>query len=510
VRDGVRVFLIAACVLLLGSPAAYGSTGFAFLTTTLQVAAAVLILVATWDRFADRQASPWSATASAERGSARLVEAAIVVIGALLVFAAARAWLHDISISSAPGRMFHADVRIVALPGLLFVPVACALCASASAADGRPMAAAAWIALVAILSLSEPFRRFVAAAQTPLYWPLVALAAWFTARGWWLRAAVVIGVLLVVGYGTIAIAPILLMAAWNTGRRSFAGASIVVVAAAVVPLVWGGADGHALQIPMGGWHEAQDTIGLTGLLLRAGWPSAVRPVHLAAMLGVYAVAWFALKRGHRPLPWMGLALFTMDATLPRPAGDAWFDLIVFFLFAAVAETRWFEVRHTFRAWIATLAAAAAVAAASVWGEIPLNTDIDVGSYADRPFLVSGFADNEEAGRSFAWVEGIDARVLVPRRSRRAADLDIVCEPHLPGRDATQQMSVALNGVVLGTVALHDGWQTVTLPAPAPAWQIGVNDLRLSFTNAISPLEAGQSADPRRLSVAFDRITVRTR
>ena len=101
-------------------------------------------------------------------------------------------------------------------------------------------------------------------------------------------------------------------------------------------------------------------------------------------------------------------------------------------------------------------------------------------------------------------------MIVPRRSRRAADLDIVCEPHLPTREVSQQMSVALNGTVLGTVTLGEGWQTVTLPAPSSAWQIGVNDLRLSFTTAISPLEAGVGTDPRKLSVAFDRITVRTK
>jgi hypothetical protein len=38
----------------------------------------------------------------------------------------------------------------------------------------------------------------------------------------------------------------------------------------------------------------------------------------------------------------------------------------------------------------------------------------------------------------------------------------------------------------------------------------VNSLRLSFTNAVSPLEVGLGADARKLSVAFDRIAVRTR
>jgi hypothetical protein len=157
-----------------------------------------------------------------------------------------------------------------------------------------------------------------------------------------------------------------------------------------------------------------------------------------------------------------------------------------------------------------LGAAAAVVVVVARLEIPLNTDVDVGSYEDRPLLYIGFADNEEAGRTFAWVEGTNAEVLMPRRSNRDAVLEIVCEPNLPRRESSQQMSVALNGSVLGTVDLHEGWQTVTLPAPSSAWLIGVNSLRLSFTNAVSPLEVGLGADARKLSVAFDRIAVRTR
>jgi hypothetical protein len=501
VRDGVRVFLIAACFLLLATPQAYGSTGFAFFATTLQVIAAIGLLVFTWGRWKDPQ--------TPESPIPQFGEFAFVAVGALLVFAAGRVWLHEISIHQASITSLHTDARFIAFPGLMFVLVACAFCASAQAFAGRLPSAAAWILLLAVLVFNEPLRQFVSRAPMPVYWPLVALLAWFVAREWWVRAAVVAGVLLVVGAGMIAVAPVLLIAAWRAGRRPFVAAVVFFIAAAAVPLVWGGADGHALQIGAGGTREAPDIIGLTGLLVRAGWSSAILPAHMLAMIGVYVAAWVAARRGGRPLPWMGLALLTIIATTPHPSGDSYFDLFVFFLFAALAETGWVETRHTVRLWMVTLAGAALVGGALVWREIPLDTDIDVGSYDSRPFLVRGFADNEEAGRSFAWVEGTSADVLVPRKSRRAADLDIVCEPHLPKRDSSQQMSVALNGNVLGTVDLRAGWQTVTLPAPSSAWLIGVNTLRLSFTNAISPLEAGISADPRKLSVAFDRIAVRT-
>ena len=217
-----------------------------------------------------------------------------------------------------------------------------------------------------------------------------------------------------------------------------------------------------------------------------------------------------LAAGPTPLPWMGLALFAFSATTLWPVQYIHFDVFLFFVCAALAETRWIDARREVRVWLAVLATATVVVAIVARWNIPLNTDIDVGSYGDRPLLYSGFADNEDAGRSFAWVDGTSAEVLLPRRSRRDAELDIVCVPNLPTREASQQMSVALNGNVLGTVTLREGWQTVTLQAPASVWLMGVNSLRLSFTNAISPLEAGLSGDSRKLSVAFDRISVRTK
>jgi len=72
------------------------------------------------------------------------------------------------------------------------------------------------------------------------------------------------------------------------------------------------------------------------------------------------------------------------------------------------------------------------------------------------------------------------------------------------------MSVTLNGTVLGTVTLREGWQRVSLAAPPSAWQIGVNAVDLSLSSAISPVEAGRGNDTRRLSAAIDRLNVRTR
>jgi hypothetical protein len=561
VRDAVRVFLIAVCFLLLGAPAAYGSTAFAFITTTIQITATIVVLVLIWERF-DARAEPSST------GSWRF-EASITVACGLLIFLAARAWLHEITIypndTSRPDMLpivdrgvreivrfrnpyttyyipwkttlsygpmlwgpyvipylLHADLRFVSLTGLLFIPLACALAATAAALDARRLSAAAWLAMLAILVFNEPLRLFSSYAHTPVYWPLIALFAWLVARERWTAAAIACGLLVAARTTMISIAPILIMAAWHRNRPQFAKVALLIAASGAVLFVpfalW---DPGALWYSMYGAYQvviktavwdaggARDTIGLTGPLLRKGWQAAVEPTQIVTMLVVYGAAWLALGRGRRPLPWIGLALFAFSATTLWPVEYIYFDVYVFFVCAALAETRWLEVRREVPMWIVALGAAAAVVVAAARLGIPLNTDIDVGSYADRSLLYVGFADNEEAGRTFAWVEGTNAEVLIPRRSNRDAVLDLTCEPNLPRRDSSQQMSVALNGSVLGTVELHEGWQTVTLPAPSSAWLIGVNSLRLSFTNAISPLEAGLGADARKLSVAFDRIAVRT-
>jgi len=85
----------------------------------------------------------------------------------------------------------------------------------------------------------------------------------------------------------------------------------------------------------------------------------------------------------------------------------------------------------------------------------------------------------------------------------------VCQPHLPTRDSAQELSVTLNGVALGTAPLRHGWQSIAVDAPSRAWTIGVNQLTLTFANAVSPLDTGTGDDRRKLSAAVDRVAVRT-
>jgi hypothetical protein len=228
------------------------------------------------------------------------------------------------------------------------------------------------------------------------------------------------------------------------------------------------------------------------------------------MAVVYAFAWRSIREGGRALPWMAFALFAFSATTLWPVHYVYFDVTILWAAAALAESDWVLHRDIAPAWLVTLASATAVAAIATFVDVPRDPAIDVGIGSTRPLLYKGFSTDEGSDRTFTWIDGTAAEVLVARRSRADADIELVLQPHLPTPQSTQAISVALNGLVLGTTALQEGWRTVVFRAPAVAWRIGVNELVLSLSSAVSPTETHTGDDGRKLSAALDRLTVRTR
>ncbi|HEY7291599.1 MAG TPA: hypothetical protein VH583_17315 [Vicinamibacterales bacterium] len=561
-RDAVRVFLISACFLLLASPSVYGSTAFAYLSATVQLVIVLAALVLTWETF--------DARAENSHASEWIPAVVVAVIAGAIVFQASGTWLREIlsypsdtrrpdmvpivergvhqilqgknpyttyyipwktTLSYGPvlwgpyvlPYVLHADLRIGSLLGSLFVPTACALCAAVSAFQKRFISTVAWLGMLWILASSSQLREFASYAHTPIYWPLIALFAWFVGRERWTPAAITCGLLVAARTTMIAIVPVFLICVWHRDRSRTLTLVVLVVLSALFPFlpfaIW---NWSTLQYSMYGAYETviktavwgngggTDTVGLTGLLLRLGWQSYVEAAQAVVLIAVYVAAWIALGRGRRALPWMVVALFAFCATTLWPVYYIYLDVFVLAICVAMAETDWLLSHRPGRVWLLAAAVSVAVLGVTIVRNVPRDTTIDVGTQTDRHWLYAGFADNEDNGRTFAWVDGKAAEVLLPRRSRADAAVDIVCQPNLPTADAEQTMSVVLNGTVLGTVSLREGWQTVSLDAPARTWLIGLNDLTLSFSHAISPLEARLSADPRKLSVAFDRIDVRTK
>lgn len=418
----------------------------------------------------------------------------------------------------------HADIRLATLIGFLFVPCLCLFAAADQWARQHRIASIAWLALLASLALSPDMRNFVSIGHTPAYWPLLALLAWLVAGERWDGAALVTGLLIVARTTMVSMAPVLLIAVWYRARPRFARTAVLLAAAFVLPFlpfaIW---DWPALEYGLYGSYQAvikgyvwtstdwaQHTIGITGTLLSHGWGRAVEIVQAVTMVGVYAACTAAVRAGRRPLPWFAFALLAFSMTTLWPVSYIYLDVFLLSVAAAAAEIQWAGILGPVRVWTVVLALSIAIVGLRVWTDIALDPSIDAGTDAARASLYSGFSSDERQGDvTFAWINGSRGDVLIPRRSRRDAVIDIVCQPHLPTASAVQQLSASLNGTVIGTVTLKDGWQHVELAAPGRAWQIGVNELTLFLSSAVSPKELGLSDDARKLSLAVDRLMVRT-
>jgi hypothetical protein len=549
-----RCGLLALNFLLLSS--------HSYVVATLLVTLVNIFLILIWD--SGKAGDP-------NRRAALAGPLAIGVVATLVLFAACQAWVHEILIRPHDSQradmliviqlgmrrllhgnnpytiydvpwpaplpygivmwapmliphLLHADVRFATIAGALFVPAACAIAAVAEARLGRFAIAVAWLATMAAVAFNVPMRDFIAIGHTPTYWPLLALFAWLVARERWYAAALACGLLIVARTTMVSIAPVFLIAVWHSARPRLAGCVALLAAAALLPfLPFALADWPALRYAVYGSYQTvmktfvwtsttwvQHTIGITGWLVARGWQSAVERIQIVVLLGVYTASWFAIRHGRRPLPWLALALLAFSMTTLWPVIYLYFDVFLLLVSGALADTSIARQGRLAWVWFGAAAASAVVLLSSAVAMVPNEVSIDMGKSADRPFLYAGFSNDERrADTTYAWINGTHAEVVVPRRSRTDATIDIIVEPYLPTRDTVQLMSVTLNGTVLGTVTLREGWQRVSLAAPPSAWLIGVNEVNLALSSAISPFEAGRGDDTRRLSAAIDRLNVRT-
>jgi hypothetical protein len=419
----------------------------------------------------------------------------------------------------------HADVRFLTVAGELFVPVACAIGAIVAAARGRSLAAAGCVALLAAMTLNPDLERFASIGHTPAYWPLLALFAWLVIGEQWLAAGVVLGLLVVARTTMVAMVPAFAIAVWLRARPKAIASVALVAAAIVVPfLPFAIRDPRALIYALYGSYQAvikgfvwtstpwvPHTIGITGVLLSNGLQKLVEPVQIAVMFVVYGMGWMAIKRGHAPIGVMTFALLVFSMTTLWPVTYVYFDVFLLQAAAVAIElvgSAGAEQRRT-RWWLTTAALTAALVIVSAMVMLPADTAVDAGDPASRPYLRSGLGGGEREGdRTFAWVEGRHASILLPRRSAAPARIEIVCQPALSAGASAQRVSAVLNGRLAGDATLNPGWNAVAFDVPADAWRIGVNELELSLPSSVSPADAGVNTDRRSLSVAIDRVAVR--
>jgi hypothetical protein len=421
-------------------------------------------------------------------------------------------------------QLLHVDFRIVTIIGELFVPLWCGVTAVADAARGRFVSAVSWLGVLVALVIAFDVSAFTLIGHTPVYWPLLPLLAVMVVRRRWVAAACFIGVLVVARTTIVAVVPVFLMAVWTADRRRLplvATALTLTIAAALAPfLLWDHRamwDGMIASYPRimkeTAWPTAGRgpiaTVGVTEWLIarHRGW--LVMPVQVAAMIGVYMATWPVIRRRMDPLPWMALALFAFSMTTLWPVYYLYYDVFLLLVSGAMAKTlEAGPVRIAAAPWLLSLTALVGLMVATV--RLVMSPFPHVAAGGATPWLPmrAGFWAAEYDGqRSFSWIVGNEATIVLPRSSASAADIVLTARSPFDGAQPHQKVTAILNGTLLAQTAIPHGWTEVRFAAPGSGWWIGFNELRLVFSGTVSPRAAGAGDDPRQLALALSRVDV---
>ena len=199
----------------------------------------------------------------------------------------------------------------------------------------------------------------------------------------------------------------------------------------------------------------------------------------------------------------GAVLVQYDVAVARV--HVYYDVLLLFVSAAIVEAVGPALRM--RAWLATLAAVIVLVAATTSATTVAAPSIEIGAPAAQGALLDGFGATEREGnRWLVWVVSKRAATGLPRNSTAPAYIAIDCRPFLaPG--PPQVVTVMLNGRALVTHHLRDGWQTIRIPAPRAAWQIGFNKLEILSASITALPDKFPAEDPRPRAFALSRIEV---
>jgi hypothetical protein len=400
----------------------------------------------------------------------------------------------------------------------------CAVAAVVEARRRRPLAASAWLALLAAMLWNPDLTYFMTVGHTPVYWPLLPLFATFVVAERWSAAAFALG-LLVVGRSTMAAGvPVFFAFLWINHRAAFVRAAVwSAVPILVLMGPFAAADPHAVWYGMVAvyprvikeavWSDPTGaiahTIGVTGYLVAHGHERFVEAAQACSVVGVWTASWIALRRGARPLPWMALAVLAFCMTSLWPLYYIYLDVLMLFVGAGVADAigPLTAVRRA-TAFAGTLVASVATVALLVIAAVPRAPRLDFTVRDSYRWLYEGFAFSRRPDEpALPWIWGAEARVAIPRRTPSASLIVITSEPVVAPGDAVQRVTATLNGHPLGSVEARAGWQTLRFGAPASAWLTGSNDLALRCATSTSPVLIGMSDDPRHLSLAIKSLDV---
>lgn len=121
--------------------------------------------------------------------------------------------------------------------------------------------------------------------------------------------------------------------------------------------------------------------------------------------------------------------------------------------------------------------------------------------------IEGFSVPEGGDRGpFVWAIGERSWLRFPLERVEAVDLELRARPFAFPGAPEQRVSVSVNGVAAGVVALADANATHRMPLPVGALRTGWNRLELSHAWHRSPREVlAGNEDPRSLAAAYEEL-----
>ncbi len=414
-------------------------------------------------------------------------------------------------------RALGADPRMMTAFGQLFVSVLAGLGAAFAARSGGYARAAILLVLAWTLVGSPLFDDFLVVGHTPAYWPLMATFALLCSAGADMTAAAILGLLLAARTPMIAVVPVFAIHVWHTNRARFAFAIALITAAAGLSflpfvlwdwrmLVYGMYGYYVTSIKNYVWTQTpwmDSTLGLTRVLLASGHASWIGASQVLALAFVYALAWRALRAGARVGPWFCIALLAFSMTTLWPVWYIFLDVFVLAVAFLASDVTPVFRRVPWRTTIAVTVTVALVMTATLLWNPGVFYTLEPGR-TPRWHFRSGFGPDEtDASHAFVWTTRATVHMRLPRGLRTDAVIQIDCDPTSSDATTPQSITAALNGVPIGQVMLQPGWQVASFQAPRRDWQIGHNDLTLSFAH-VEPTATGEERGVRIASVKVAR------
>jgi hypothetical protein len=136
--------------------------------------------------------------------------------------------------------------------------------------------------------------------------------------------------------------------------------------------------------------------------------------------------------------------------------------------------------------------------------------IDFGAESGYPALLEGWSHRESGdGLTYAWSNAPESTLwlYLPRVTTMKMDLRVA--PFSFPSSPPQRVTISMNGILVGELALERQWRTYSLDLPPSQMREGVNTIRFRYGYTAAPAKViPGNNDPRRLAVAFDDIALR--